>query len=172
MIRARHLATRFFGSIRVRPLAAADIDLVHDALLAPERECWERLGPADRAESVATARAAIAALEPPADSRWVAAALLHDVGKAESRLGPVARAGATVVATVAGPRRVRGWNNAIGRYLDHDELGSARLREAGARREAVEWAAVHHRPGLWPQTGIPPEVCRILAAADGEPEPQ
>jgi hypothetical protein len=172
MIRARHLATRFFGSFRVRPLAAADLDLVHEALLAPELECWERLGPADRAESVATARAAISALGPPADSRWVAAALLHDVGKSETRLGPVARAGATVVAVVAGPRRVRGWSNAIGRYVNHDELGSVRLREVGARREAVEWAAVHHRPTLWPQTGIPPEICRMLAAADGEPEPR
>jgi hypothetical protein len=46
------------------------------------------------------------------------------------------------------------------------------LRAAGARPEAVAWAAAHHRRVLWPDTGIPPEICQILAAADGEPSPR
>jgi len=172
MGRVRHLATRFFGSLRVRPVGPADLDLVRASLNAPELACWERLGPADRAESVATARAAILALGPYSDVKWVAAALLHDVGKAETGLGPIGRSVATVVAVGAGRRRVRSWANAFGRYVDHDELGAARLRDAGARREAVEWAAVHHRPKLWATTGIPPAVCVILAEADGEPNPR
>jgi hypothetical protein len=42
------------------------------------------------------------------------------------------------------------------------------LQEAGARAEAVEWAAVHHDPARWPVDRIPADVCAALARADGE----
>jgi hypothetical protein len=169
MTRAGHLARRFVGSLRPRPLDEADLALVHGALRPEELACWERLGPADRAESLATARATIGALGPDVvDPRWVAAALLHDVGKAETALGPLGRTAATLAGAIAGAGRAREWSNAVGRYVNHDELGAARLRTAGARAEASAWAAVHHRPERWPATGIPPRICEILAAADGE----
>lgn len=167
--RLRHLVSRFFGSLRPRSLGPDDLALVRDALTPAELACWERLGAADRVESVTTARAAARELGPSADQRWIAAALLHDVGKTETALGPFRRAGATAVAMVLGERRVRGWDNAIGRYVDHDERGARLLEQAGARREAVEWAAIHHRPERWPGSAIPPEMCRVLAVADGEP---
>jgi putative nucleotidyltransferase with HDIG domain len=172
MTRAGHLVRRFAGSVRPRPLDAADLSFVRDALRPEELACWERLGRADRAESVATARATIAVLGPDADARWVAAALLHDVGKAETALGPVGRSSMTVAAAIAGHDRARRWHNTAGRYVNHDELGAERLRAAGVRTEAAEWAAAHHRPERWPATGIPPEICAILAAADGEPSPR
>ncbi|MDQ1462427.1 MAG: hypothetical protein QOI08_3911 [Actinomycetota bacterium] len=168
MTRAGHLVARFLGSLRPRRLDGADLDLVRSVLRPGELACWERLGRADRAESVATARALGADAEP----TWIAAALLHDVGKAETSFGPLRRAGATAIAMVGGPRRVRSWSNGVGRYVNHDELGSARLREAGARPEAVAWAAAHHRRDRWPATGIAPEICERLAAADGEPAPR
>jgi hypothetical protein len=167
--RARHLVERFLGSLRPRPLDADDVALVEGILAPAELECWRRLGPADRVESVATARAANGALGRDGDDRWVAAALLHDVGKSETGFGPFRRAAATTVAIAFGERRVRQWPNAIGRYVDHDEVGSRVLARAGARREAVEWAAIHHRPALWPGAGVPIGICRILAEADGEP---
>ncbi len=167
--RLRHLVSRFFGSLRPRPLAPDDLAFVRAALTPAELACWERLGPADRVESVTTAREAGRELGPGADERWIAAALLHDVGKTETRFGPFRRAGATAVAIVVGERRVRRWGNAIGRYVDHDERGARLLEQAGARREAVEWAAIHHRPARWPGSAVPPEMCRVLAAADGEP---
>lgn len=168
MTRMGHLGKRFAGSVRARRLDAADEAFVRRALRPAELECWERLGRADRAESVRTARGALEALGPDADPTWVAAALLHDVGKAQTGLGAVGRAGATVVAALAGHARARAWPNAIGRYVNHDELGAQRLHEAGARPEAVAWAAAHHRRDRWPATGIPPAVCEALAAADGE----
>jgi hypothetical protein len=168
--RARHLVTRFLGSLRPRSLDVHDLAIVERVLTAPELACWQRLGPADRAESVATARNARAAIGPEADECWVAAALLHDVGKAETGIGPFRRAGATTIAIVLGDHRVRSWPNALGRYVDHDERGAQALERAGARREAVTWAAVHHRPALWPGSNLPIEICRILAAADGEPQ--
>ncbi len=169
MTRAGHLAARFAGSLRARHLDRADLEFVRQFLRPEERACWERLRRADRAESLATARAALEALGTDADPAWVAAALLHDVGKAETRLGSVGRAWATVTAGLVGHRRARAWPNAMGRYVNHDELGAERLRQAGARKETVAWAGAHHRRAQWPATGIPPEICEILAAADGEP---
>lgn len=172
MTRARHLAGRFLSSLRPRPLDAADVDLVDRVLDGPERACWEALGPADRAESIATARAVERALGSDAagEPRWLAVALLHDVGKADSDLGVFGRSAATVAATLAGHRRSRAWTGAFGRYVNHDDRGAARLRQAGARAESVAWAAAHHRRELWSATGIPLEICAILATADGEPE--
>jgi hypothetical protein len=143
---------------------------VERTLTPGELACWQRLGPADRVEALTTAHGASVALGPGADGRWVAAALLHDVGKVETGLGPFRRAGATAVAIVFGERRVRRWPNAIGRYVDHDALGARLPEQAGARREAVEWAAIHHRPALWAESSIPIEICQVLAAADGEPQ--
>jgi hypothetical protein len=57
----------------------------------------------------------------------------------------------------------------MGRYAAHDDLGAELLTEAGARAPAIAWARAHHRPEGWAATGIPPQVCRALAAADGEP---
>ena len=144
--------------------------LVEKTLTPAELACWRRLGPADAVESVTTARATAVALGPGADDRWIAAALLHDLGKTDTGLGPFRRAGATALAIALGERRVRRWPNAIGRYVDHDHLGARLLERAGARREAVEWAAIHHRPTLWAASAVPIEVCQVLAAADGEPQ--
>ena len=168
MTRAGHLVRRFAGSVRPRPLERAAADLVRDTLRPEELACWERLGPADRAESVATARAVVGALGSDADPTWVAAALLHDVGKVEAGLGAIGRSAATVAAALAGSWRARAWTGRFGRYVNHDELGADRLRAAGARPVAASWAAVHHRRALWAGSGIPLEICEILAAADGE----
>jgi len=175
MTRAAHLVRRFVASLRPRPLDAPALAFVLNALRSEELGCWERLGPADRTESVATGRALVAELDgagEATDSRWVAAALLHDVGKAETTLGVIGRSLATAAAAVAGPRRARAFPGAFGRYVNHDELGAQRLRAAGARPEAVSWAAAHHRPARWDATGIPRSICLLLAAADGEPSPE
>jgi putative nucleotidyltransferase with HDIG domain len=170
--RPGHLLRRFVSSLRARPLDEADLEFVRRSLRPEELDCWERLGRADRAESVATGRAVARTLGADADPRWIAAALLHDVGKAETTFGVIRRSVATVVATGVGARRARTWRGAFGRYVNHDELGASRLREAGARPEAVAWAAAHHRAERWSETGVPVEICEILAAADGEPTRQ
>ena len=168
MSRAAHLTGRFFGSLRAREPDAGDVLWVQLVLTPEEFACWQELGRADRAESVAVARRVARELGPDADHRWLAAALLHDVGKIDAGLGTFRRAGATAVAAVVSHGRARRWPNRIGRYIAHDDLGAARLEAAGARPEAIAWAAAHHRPEAWPPPGIPPEMCEILAAADGE----
>jgi hypothetical protein len=167
--RSSHLAGRFFTSLRPRPVDDADRAWVRLLLTPSELAVWETLGRADQAESVAVARRAAQAFGADADPRWLAAALLHDAGKTEARLGTAGRAVATVVAGVASHGRARRWPNRIGRYIAHDDLGAARLTAAGARPEVAAWAAVHHRPERHAASRIPPEVCEVLAAADGEP---
>ena len=77
-------------------------------------------------------------------------------------------------AVVVGHGRARAWPNAVGRYVNHDELGrAAAAATAGARPEAVAWAARPSPAGsAGRRPGIPPEICEILAAADGEPQPR
>jgi hypothetical protein len=168
--RLAHLAGRFVTSLRPRRVDDADRVWVQLVLTPAEYDVWDTLGAADRAESVAVGRRAAQALGPDPDARWLAAALLHDVGKAETQLGTVNRALATMVAGVASHGRARHWGNAWGRYIAHDDLGAGRLAAAGpgVRPEAVTWARVHHRREQWTASGLPPDVCEVLAAADGE----
>jgi hypothetical protein len=178
--RVAHLATRYVQSVRARPLDPATRRWVADALEPAELGVWETLTPADQAEGVAVARrldAALAGTSDVFDSRWRAAALLHDAGKQTSGFETVGRTIVTVVAVVVGTARMRGWVDArhprqarMGRYVAHDDLGAALLRDAGARPEVAAWAGAHHRPPRWAATTIPPAVCWALAAADGEPQ--
>jgi len=159
---------------------AADRAWVAGVLQPEELELWSHLSRADQRESVGVARRTAEALQGTShdgDSRWLAAALLHDVGKLDARFGPVRRAVATAVAAVVGPRIVEGWVDKSGfprrcaLYVLHDELGADRVRIAGGRREAALWAQAHHRPAIWDETGLPHSVLVALAAADGERTP-
>jgi putative nucleotidyltransferase with HDIG domain len=163
-----HLTRGFFGALRAREPDTPDRLWVETLLTEPELACWQGMSRADKAESIAVARAAARDLGRDADSRWLAAALLHDVGKTDARLGPVRRAGATVIGAVVSHGRARRWPNRVGLYISHDDRGASRLREAGARPEVTAWSAAHHRPEMWPASGIPPEICEILADADNE----
>ena len=168
MTRVSHLTRRFFGSLRARPLDEADPAWVRGVLTPAELQLWEKLGRADRAESMAVARRAASELGPDVEPAWLAAALLHDVGKAESHLGTFGRVGATLVGVVMRDGRARHLPNRVGKYLAHDDIGAELLAAGGARPEVIAWAAAHHRPERWPATGLPPQVAAMLADADGE----
>lgn len=169
-MRAGHLARRFFGSLRPRPLDELDRVWVRSQLTAAEHGVFGLLGAADRAEALATARRLAAALRDTAhegDTRWTAAALCHDVGKSVAALGPVGRALATAAGALPGVRP----GGRAGAYLAHAEIGARLLADAGARPETVAWAAAHHDPARWPTGLVPREVCEALARADGESPP-
>jgi hypothetical protein len=175
--RPAHLAARFFSSFLPLPVTARDRQWVGSVLRPEELGLWARLSLADRRESIGVARrteAALAGTEHAGDPRWLAAALLHDVGKLDARCGPVRRAVATAAAAVLGPRMVEGWVDKSGfvrrcaLYVFHDQLGADRVRIVGGRVEAALWAEAHHRPAIWDATGIPHAVVAALAAADGE----
>ena len=172
-----HLVGRFFSSLVPLPVRAGDRAWVASVLRPEELELWSLMTRADQRESVRVARRteiALAGTEHAGETRWLAAALLHDVGKLDARFGPVRRALATTAAGVLGPRMVESWVDRSGfirrcaLYVFHDQLGADRVKMAGGRREAALWAEAHHRPAIWDATGIPSTVVVALAAADGE----
>jgi hypothetical protein len=103
----------------------------------------------------------------------MAAALLHDVGKIDARLGTYGRVVATVAGRLAGPSapkdwsRTRGFTRRVGLYLRHAPLGADRLQMVGSDPFTVTWAAEHHLPPEeW--TVSPLEVAWALKRADDD----
>jgi hypothetical protein len=176
MARASHLVGRFFGSIFAGSVSAADVEWLSGVLTAEELRLWQRMGRIDQVESVGVARRAAAALpaEPAPDPAWLAAALLHDIGKKDAGFGTYRRAVATILGKVMGPGVTHAWMQSsgslrrVGLYLHHDEIGETAVLVAGGRPEVAAWVRAHHDPTRWGSTGLPMEVCRVLAAADGE----
>lgn len=172
-----HLVARFAGSLLARPVSADDLRWVGEVLARAELRLWLRMSRADQRESVRVARAAQRALGVDAQPEWLAAALLHDVGKTDAALGPYRRAVATVAGTVA-PAMVPAWRESasgftrrVGLYLDHAAIGEQKVLLAGGRPAVATWARVHHDETRWQEAGVagmPAEICRILARADGE----
>jgi hypothetical protein len=151
--RARHLVRRFVGALRPGPPRAADVTWVQATLTSEEFALWARMPSHDRRHSIDVARRVEGALigtEHSGDSRWLAAALLHDVGKLDAGLGVFGRVGATLAGGAAGHDMAEVWSEKrgitrrVGLYLRHPELGATRIRTAGGREEVARWAAVHH----------------------------
>lgn len=175
--RVRHLARGFVRSLDPRPVRRADVAWVETVLLPGELAIWSTQQRIDRRESVGVARRTtrlLAGTPYAGDDVWVAAALLHDVGKQDARLGPLGRTAATIAATVGGFDAVAGWADLPGirrraaLYVRHPEIGADLVRMSGGREEAAIWAGAHHRPETWPQLPIPAVVVDALARADGE----
>ena len=167
-----HLARRFVGSLWPLGPRAADERWALGVLTPGERALWRRMGGADRRRAVAVARRTEQALGARATRPVLAAALLHDVGKVESGLGPVRRAAATVAGALAGRARAARWSERggavgrVGRYLCHDRIGAALLAAAGSDELTVAWAREHHlAPERW---SLPADVASALKAADDD----
>ena len=89
--RVRHLVGRFAGSLVARRPGPEDLAWARSRLSAAEFAVWSTLGRADRAESIAVGRRTEHTLPTGTAPVWVAAALLHDVGKVEAALGTAGR---------------------------------------------------------------------------------
>lgn len=175
--RASHLSRRFVTSLWPAAPRADDDAWVRDVLRPGEYALWSRLPNHDRRHSIAVARRVertLAGTRFADDDQWLAAALLHDVGKLDARLGVFARVGATVAGAAAGHDMAdvwsekRGITRRVGLYLRHPELGAQQIRLAGGHDAAVSWAGAHHDPSAWDATGIPGPVVDALHAADDD----
>ena len=176
-MRLGHLAGRFFGALSWRAPAPDDLAWVTSLLTADELAVWSRQPAHDRRHSVAVARgveAALAGTEHADDPRWMEAALLHDVGKVDARLGVLGRVGATLAGAAAGHDMADAWSQRrgitrrVGLYLRHPEIGADRIRRCGGSEEAARWAAVHQTPARHAEAGLPAAVVAALAAADDD----
>jgi hypothetical protein len=174
--RASHLSRRFVISLWPAAPKARDDAWVRSILRPGEYDLWARMPNHDRRHSIAVARRVQAALADTADAdeRWLAAALLHDVGKLDARLGVLARVGATLAGAAAGHDMAEAWSakrgitRRVGLYLRHDEIGAEHIRLVGGTDAAARWAAAHHQPDAWAGTGIPAPVVTALHEADDD----
>lgn len=171
--RLSHLVRRFAGSFRGRELTLEQRDAVRRQLSPPEYTLFERMSSSDQAHAVEVADAVAASNDPraPADPSWLAtAALLHDIGKVDSRAGTFERVAATLVEPVAPPalvRRMATWPSAlgrIGRHVSYPEVGASMLTLVGSHEHVRSWAAQHHRSER--EWTIPADLGRRLRDAD------
>lgn len=93
------------------------MDRVRALLNEAEFDLWQRLQGRDQRHSVVVWQRFLHR-HPRADIHEQRAALLHDIGKVGTTLGPVGRA----IATLAGPR-----TTALRTYLEHEERGMSML---------------------------------------------
>ncbi len=167
-----HLARRFVGSLRPGGPGRAAEEWVEPLLLPAEHALWRRMPGPDRRHAAGVARDVERALGDEASRPVMAAALLHDIGKLESRLGTYGRVVATLSGKLAGPEHARQWmkgkgmTRRVGLYLLHDRLGGDLLEIAGSDALTVAWAREHHRPES--EWSVPPLVGRALKAADDD----
>lgn len=167
-----HLVRRFLGSLRPGGPPDAQEAWARTCLLPAEVALWQSMSGADRRHAVGVARRVERALGQEATRVVLAAALLHDVGKVEARLGTYGRVVATLSAKVAGAdtavawRRQRGFVRRVGLYLHHAQLGGDLLEMAGSDPLTVAWAREHHQPQeSWT---VPEPLAGALKAADDD----
>lgn len=154
---SRHLARRFFGYLAARPLGPAEQQFVARYLDGPCAEMFWEQQPADQRHAVDVARQVDAAL--PGDDSAVRAALLHDVGKRSSRVGPVSRSIATVLDAAGFPITAR-----MRSYRRHGVDGADDIAARDCDAFAVAFARFH--PGPAPDD-VDPARWQVLLDADG-----
>lgn len=176
---AWHLASRFFVSLLPFGPPSSKERWALEHLSSGERLLFSAMSGPDRRHAIAVATDALelarrAGIEPGELPRaFVAAALLHDVGKTEARLGTFGRVFATLLALLLGRGRVvaweggaKEWTSRAARYLTHDRLGAEALERAGAASLTVAWAREHHLPpDRW---SIDRRLADVLKKADGD----
>jgi putative nucleotidyltransferase with HDIG domain len=169
---AVHLVRRFAGSLWPGGPSGADEAWVVGLLTPAEEALWRGMPGYDRRHAVGVARRTADALGPRATRPVLAAALLHDIGKLDSGLGPIGRAAATMAALVWGQPTAAGWRarrgpaGRAGRYLSHDVLGAEMLAAAGSDGLIVTWAREHHlSPERW---SVPADIGAALKLADDD----
>jgi HD domain len=171
-----HLARRFVGTLRPGGPSGDDRAWVKAVLEPAEFALWARQPGHDQRHSTGVARqveAALAGGPHAGDTRWLACALLHDIGKLASGLGIAARVMATLVGRATGGavadwEEHRGLRRRIALYLCHPELGADMIRLAGGRAEVAHWAGAHHDRARLDPTLVPAPVVKALVAADAD----
>lgn len=167
-----HLAQRFVISLwPFGPRSSAD-EWATAHLLDNELVLWRRMSRQDRRHSIGVARRVEAQLGDAATRPVIAAALLHDVGKIDSRLGTFLRVVATLSAKVAGRDTAELWvrstgvTRRIGLYLLHPSIGGDLLGMAESDPFTETWAREHHLPR--DQWTLDPVLTKALFDADND----
>lgn len=152
MASAAHLTKRLVTSLWPLGPSASNDAWARSHLTEGEVALWKRMSRQDRRHSVGVAMRVEEALADKATRPVLAAALLHDVGKIEARLGTWLRVVATLSAAIAGRETAELWvksvgiTRRIGLYLKHPGIGGDLLAMAGSDPFTETWAREHHHP--------------------------
>ena len=167
---ARHLTSRFFGSLNAAPLSDDEQAWVDSSLLPTERDLWRQMTTPDQRHAYGVAQKTLSLLGEKATRPVIAAALLHDIGKTRAQIGTFAR----VFATLAGRQasmaqreswsKEDGWLGRAGQYLMHHEIGAQLLTDAGSDPLTITWAREHEL--VHTEWTLPEEITNALWKAD------
>jgi len=125
--KAIHLERRFFRALSDEPPAEHDLAWARGFLSPGEQALWDQMQNQDKRHSLEVAHR-LESFLPDAPPHAITAALMHDVGKIDSRLGTFARVAATFVGSPT--KRFRS-------YHDHERIGADMLRAAGSDSEVI-----------------------------------
>lgn len=155
-----HLVSRFWDVATAPRLTASEKAAVESWLTPETAEVFFSQDDPDQRHGYHAALAVIAAGVK--DSDVVMAALLHDVGKRQARLGLLGRSFASllILSGLPIPERVR-------MYRDHGLVAARELGALGVPSLVIDFAIHHH--GERPPT-ISPETWDVLVAADQAPK--
>ncbi len=152
MAEAVHLTRRFVSSLWPFGPSSKNDRWARSHLIDGEERLWAKMSPQDRRHSIGVARRVQQALGDDATRPVMAAALLHDVGKIDARLGTFLRVVATASAAIAGRETAELWvksvgiTRRVGLYLKHPSIGGDHLAMAGSDSFTETWAREHHLP--------------------------
>lgn len=151
-----HLATRFFDYLRAARLTESERQAVTSMLTAAESRIFFEQSQKDQAHGFDAALVVLDSGQSTAVR--LRAALLHDVGKRNARLGVLGRVAASMLIKLGLPLTKR-----FKLYRDHGPVGAADLEAAGSPSLVVEFARAHHssRPGT-----LSEEDWALLQSAD------
>ncbi len=167
-----HLSKRFFIALWPAAPSILETQWAETYLRVGERTLFAALPNHDRRHLIGVARRVESSLGEISEERWIAAALLHDVGKSHANLNPVGRVFATLWIEIKGfdslAESKRGWPRRVYLYSQHPSLGCDDIRKCGGHEEAALWANAHDDPSLWIATGFPREIVEALTKADDD----
>jgi hypothetical protein len=140
----------------VSPLSAEERQHIAQWLPAPALLLFQAMSPADQRHSLRVFQGLLA--RGCVDNDLLAAALLHDVGKAQGRV-PFWTRPAIVLGRLFAPRflsrlvvypyegrSVRAWRRALSNAWWHAEIGADLAAAAGLSENAVLFIRTHHQP--------------------------
>jgi putative nucleotidyltransferase with HDIG domain len=167
--RALYRVGQFFTALRA-PLIQTDLGEARALLSPAQRALFERMAAPDRHHALAVYRTLQERGIQSED--LLVAALLHDVGKAESP-PPIWVRVAVVLLEQFAPRLLaqisagepRGWRRLFVIYRQHAEIGAEWAAQAGCSPRTVDLIRRHHLPVSSPEGGADP-LLAILQEVD------
>lgn len=167
-----HLAKRFWFSLKPKRLSEENLYWTRSHLSENEFAYWEKLSLADQRHSFLVAKQAEYEIGKQG-KEFIAAALLHDIGKLESGFGTFGRVFATLCCFLFPLRemekwteRTKGLRRRLVDYAKHPALGAELLRGIGSQQQTITWVLEHHSDReKWV---TPKEIAEILSSSDGD----